>query len=955
MNPTFLKIIHINIQSLCNKINEVQLFLNDVQPDVVCFTEHWLLDDYKVHFPGFNVTGYFCRRFTTHGGVIIYTRSEFDAIEIKKITNSAEEIHIECTAIKCTVDNFSFCILTLYRSPKGNVDKFFNKLDVILNEALKTCDYVVLNGDLNIDAMDDTNKQYTNGLLRDVFDSFGIISLIEGPTRVCRTRASAIDYVVTNIERKYCTVKVFDPSLSDHFAQSLTITTPNASKIVPDSGVTLIGTRRMSEKNLAHFSLLLGEINWNVCFMFCSIDQQFDCFMENLIFCFEKSCPKVVSKVKSGRGILNKSRTWVTQEISNMKKIVDCWCSLKNTFRTESIHKQYVIVRKEYRRCLRQAKYNYYGSRIQNSTSKTKEIWNIVNSELGRGKKQSEIILSSDNNTIKDPRRVANQFGKHFSTLAVTKLKSHFTVMSSACTHSINTPVHSMQILQFTESEVENAVHEIKNKYSCGFDEINVIVFTVAINIILQPFTKLINNSFMNGLFPNILKIARVIPLLKKANDPKSDISNYRPISVLPVISKIMEILMAKRILEFLYRNRLLSDAQHGYLKGRSTESACFGFIEFVTRTLDDNKLAAGMFFDLSCAFDSVNKEFLANKLEKLGVRGVVNDWIISYLNNRKMLVKVADGVSDRFDVGLGVPQGSVLGPLLYVLFVNDLELHMNVECLVTYADDTTIGISANSQEELIMKVELSAKMFKEWCTKNNLMLNCDKTAFIVFHKRKEVLPCHVHVDNCIIVNQETTKLLGLTIDQNLTWNAHLDGVCKKLNSTFFAIKNLKDSLPLDGILRVYYALAYPSLSFNVILWGRSTCSKRVFMNQKRIIRLMFNLKNVESCRSFFIRYNLLTLYSIFIYKCCMYVFNNKDVFVRNCQMHMYETRNGLDILLSQHNLALYEKGPMYSCGKVYNRLPNFIKHCDTVFSFKNKLKTFLVEKCYYSLDEFLA
>ena len=299
------------------------------------------------------------------------------------------------------------------------------------------------------------------------------------------------------------------------------------------------------------------------------------------------------------------------------------------------------------------------------------------------------------------------------------------------------------------------------------------------------------------------------------------------------ILSKIPERVGYNRISNFVEKNHILTLSQHGFRSGKSVETASCHLLEHVYQCLDEGKYVVSLMFDLSKAFDTVNKEILSLKLHSIGIRGNILSWLMSYMESRSLVVHLNGEKSDVHDVELGVPQGSVLGPLLFMLYINDLPCHMK-NCHVTmFADDTTITVSANTPEELQSLVGNTIELLSTWCQRNKLILNEKKTVLINFHLQRPV-PNHIVLyEN--VTRSESAKLLGTFLDHKLSWTNHVDHVCKKLNKAYFAMLQLKSTLDKDSLVNIYYSLAYSHLSFNIMAWGRTIELQRVFVGQKKL------------------------------------------------------------------------------------------------------------------------
>ena len=266
-------------------------------------------------------------------------------------------------------------------------------------------------------------------------------------------------------------------------------------------------------------------------------------------------------------------------------------------------------------------------------------------------------------------------------------------------------------------------------------------------------------------------------------------------------------------------------------------------FIQHINDTIDNNDIVVGIFFDLSRAFDTLHADFVSDKLYNLGIRGNINKCLISYLTQRKFYVRQGDVKSKQYNIDIGTPQGSVLGPQIFLLYVNDLPEHISEGKTFMYADDTSVIISHPDPNEISNKVNITLQQFCDWCNKNRLIINADKTVIIQFHTRFQK-SCNFNFSlyNNTIKLEQKIKFLGSIVDGQLTWEPHITFLSNKLNKVYYVIGQLKNRLSSDSLLSVYYALCYSAISYNIVVWGRSVHVKRIFILQKRIIRLLYNL-----------------------------------------------------------------------------------------------------------------
>lgn len=926
------------------------------RPDVLCMTEHWLPHDGlgNMGFMDYSVTAAFCRSTGRHGGVVIYTRECIDAQGIISVSALSSERHFEIAGVVMTLGQERLTVLTAYRSPNGDVQVFMDGLCSALVMAADLGRRVILCGDFNVDALRDTMEKRS---LFDVFESFGLSMKINEPTRIQTNRhgmttRSCIDFMVSNIEEYG--VSVVDLSLSDHLALMLKCrgSLGEPLSIINDNKDPSIIKYKFSNRNLDLFRYHLGAADWSELYNSSCIDGRFRQLMLILSGCLEVSC-RVSSANYSGYRCKGPDKTWITDEIkSKSQDLKNLFWLLKNTntYENNQIYKEN---KKQYRKLLIRAKQIYFEKRICNAHNKTSASWKIVNKILGRTKSGAphEIKLIRHNGgVITQEKEISDAFAEYFTTVAEDKLRRHYGGhLSDRCTVTEHGCL-SVFLRPVTEAEMYKIILNLKNKKSTCTDNIPASAIKHASDILVPHLTYLANESLVNGKFPAILKCAKIVPVYKKGDT--EDMQNYRPISILSVISKILEKVMYARISNFVEANSLLSDSQHGFRTGRSTESACFELTNYLHAMMDRRRYVAGLFFDLSRAFDSVDLKFVREKLHRLGIRGVALGWMMSFLMDRSVVVRQGSSVSGPHRVGVGVAQGSVMGPLIFLLYVNDLSRAISDGLLVNFADDTTIIVTSETQELLIEKITSAMQEFEKWCFANKLILNSSKTVCVLFSRKYMSREVVQDFQNLNIIVDASARFLGLHVDEALSWEQHVQQVCGRLNSAYFALLNLRQKVGELCLIDVYYAMVYSHIAYCVIAWGQTTGWERVFKTQKRIVRIIFNLSYRESCRDYFIRHNLMTFPCIYIYKCALFVKNNLSKF-STLTNGVYNTRSHTTLLYQSHRTARYEKSSLYSCQKIYNKLPKDIRDVENEKHFKNGLKNWLIDTCYYSLAEF--
>ena len=912
-----IKLFHLNVQSIKNKIDELELTLNDKKIDIACVTEHWLQssDPKSLVIEGYEVLSYFSRNLHEHGGSLILVKQCLANMfkSYAPVSSAAIEAHCEI----CGVTFKDVCIICCYRPGTGNVDVFLDLLFSVFSNVLGRYSKLIFCGDLNIDYLTESNNKQK---LCDLFDSFGLTITTKEPTRICTNRNGAtsisiIDYVVTNIESVMYSCKIFNPHTSDHLAHLMEFSLTSCDNATREDSYTKQQSgRHLSPTNIQAFTSLIQRQNWDKLLNnYEGTDRVWWEFLDNIKYCLDCSCPLKSQVLRN-----TKTKNWYNSQLAELKLELDKLFWLQKNIGSAETSQNYKIRKKEYKNKIRNAKKEYYKNKIDNSGNKSKMIWKIVNTQLNKQNLNNHPIeLTINNKLITEPNDIAKEFVDYFSSVSEKKIKDKYGSISTICSES---PMlrNSIMVTNTDEFEIRNIICRLQNKNSAGADGINSKLLKSISHLICHPLSDLINLSLLEGVFPNVLKTANVTPIYKK-ND-RNSIENYRQISLVSVFSKVLEKVVYRRIIDFVSKYGIVENCQHGFLPGKSTETASFNLLNFICQNLDQGKFVVALFFDLSIAFDTVNKSFLLTKLYNMGIRGTLLNWINSYMTDRKIIVKYGDIFSDNKPISLGVPQGSVLGPLLFILYVNDASAHLGGNHLTMYADDLTVVVASENLMELRTNIIKVQGDFEEWCKTNNLILNNDKTVIVNAHIRKPV-PDNFFIKNNIKTSN-AVKFLGTYLDSTCSFDVHIEHVCAKLNSAYFATLKLKSTLSEAGLLTVYYSLVYSFASYNVIVWGWSRLCKRVFIAQKRILRLIFNMGYRESCRSIFVEKKILTFPCIYMYKCLKFFNENRHLFTN------LNSNNGTRMkdlyVIPRHRTSFFERSPMYNCIKLYNGLaPN--------------------------------
>ena len=465
---------------------------------------------------------------------------------------------------------------------------------------------------------------------------------------------------------------------------------------------------------------------------------------------------------------------------------------------------------------------------------------------------------------------------------------------------------------------------------------------------------QLCNQSFIKGVFPNELKLAKVVPIFKQGN--RELCQNYRPVSILPCLSKVFERLMYDRLISFLHKHRLICELQFGFRKGRSSFMALTEAIDLITNAVDKGDSIVGVFLDLSKAFDTVNHDIMLQKLHKYGVRGIPYEWFRSYLNNRRRFISFNGTISEEDKITCGVPQGSILGPLLFLIYINDLTTVSENYKALLFADDANLFFTKSDCNDVDYQICNELTKIQEWMNCNALSLNLNKTQYMIYtSKGRDAQDLDIKLNGTKIQRVFETKFLGVKIDAKLTWIPHIKFISKKLWKSIGIILKARKKIDTATMKSLYYAFVYPYLSYCNHVWGKTymTHLKPLVLLQKKIVRIVTGSSYLAQTEPLMKQNKILNINSINDYSRAIFLYNFtrsnlptmfQNYFDYNREYHPYNTRYRNDLHTASYNLDV-RKFSIRAAGPVlWNALPREIRDSPTVHSFKRRLKLYLSE-----------
>lgn len=898
------------------------------KPDVLALTEHWLKPGEHLVVDGYRLAFCFSRVDGIHGGSGILVKSELKCQELEVLKQKSIEKVIECSAIKLI--ELKMVIINIYRPPNGEIDDFLLRLEVILEEINDRMNMIIVTGDFNIDISKNDNRAKN---LLDTFKRFNLHHQIKEPTRIAKSTKTVIDNIFTNINN--CETEVLLSALSDHLAQRMTMVIEKGCAKIPR-----IEKRFFHQDRLDVMKCELGGMDWFDVISSDDVNCSYSNFIRILTLSIERNTyKKIVSVGNSPKDV------WMTDHIKRLCGIKrQMYEAVLQNNLDKDIYRNFCSnLKKEIEHSRRKTYANY----ITNSSNPIKKTWEIINQIQGKmNNKHFEIdALQTKGKTNIQTLTDMNEYFINTVDNQVTR----------PCVRNNKKLIATFALYLTNHQEVVNTIKDLNNTTATGIDEVPVSVLKHCAEELAPPLVHIINTSFQRGIFPDDLKHIIIRPIYKKGE--KSKFENYRPIALISNISKIFEKIVLARMVTFLDKNKLLNTNQNGYIRGRSTTRALFQFLMEILDGINKQESVICTLLDLSRAFDSVHHGVLLEKLESLGFRGVVLEWIASYLTDRKQCVATFDSTgkeirSEWCKVSLGVPQGSILGPMLFLLYVNDLPDIVD-GLIVMYADDTSIVTRAADEGATTNKLKVNLEEMEGWFSQNNLKLNINKTNFIKFTNNENTWQTSYHGN--ILTGAENASFLGWSIDSHLSWRQHVDFLANKLNSSCYALRMVARNVGVSAAVTVYYSNVYSRLKYGIIFWGNSVDSRRLFVLQKACIRSVFGASARDSCVNIFKTNNILTLPSMFVLECALFVKQNYDEFFKKYELsHGHDTRgNNHNFLLQpQTHLTKIQKNVLHQCIKIYNYLPVNIRELSHK-QFKVTLRNILVKQTLYTVDDF--
>ena len=958
--PDCLKIFHLNIVSFNKKGRRLSAYLKclNFKFNIICLTEirENNIGIIEKEFPDFDI--YLDNPQKSKGGVGLLIRKNIFK-DIREYGSTSDlTLNNKCSCNKCQIENKwvsmkiknqEIVIGGIYRHPNNDiatVNCFNSALENSLSQINKNSISIIL-GDINIDLLQE--KDYVDTYITNFF-KHNYIPAITVPTRITHHSATLIDHIFIKLPTKYiqnkCSSGNLYECLSDHLPNftfiDISAPTINNRPFVRQFSVTqanLFTESLQSEAPLIEDRDLIEANN------------SYNIFSENYLRLFNKYFPfKQISRkqfkdkpyITAGLKISIRTKNKLYQKYLKNKSPENeaSWKNFRNRLNT----------------CIKRAEERYYSEILKSNQSNSTNLWKtfgkILNKKKIKHKRNYSLIFN--NRTITDTQEIVEIFNNFFCEIGNNLASKFPSNNNSEYKKYLKDPaLQTMYLYKTNVKEITETIKRLKNTHSSGHDEFSSKFIKLSTPLLAPALEKIFNLAIKTGTYPDMLKIAKVIPVFKKGCT--TSINNYRPISILSSVNKIFEKILYTRLIKYIDKFQLLYKYQYGFRKKHSTEQSLIEFVDKIRFNIEEKSLTCGIFIDLSKAFDTVDHNILISKLEHYGIRGIALNLFKSYLTNRKQYVQLDNYKSQTKSITCGVPQGSVLGPLLFLLFINDLPNSTPIGNFRIFADDTNVFFHCENIHDIIPLGQTIMLGLNSWFKANKMTLNTDKTSFIIF-KSKYLnipnIPNEIEFLNTKITRAAQVKFLGITLDENLNWDTHINEICNRLKALFHVFYSIRDFLSKEDIKTIYYTLIYSRIKYGITIFGHDCKSKvkKLQTLQNQLLKVLSHKNYRFSTEQLHKEFKLMTVENItkhetlsfvhkFIYNCLPPVF--KEYF--KPLNHTHGTRNRDQTLeIKAHSSVIAANSVQIMGAKLWNSLSNEYKILTKTKCFRNELKEHL-------------
>ena len=943
-----IAILYLNIRSLNKNFDKLHnLLVNMIsKPDIIALSETWITEK---RFDKYNLPGFYflhTKSPSNSGGVAFFISNQYNAEIIHDYDLNVKD----CEDLWIEVDmspKRPLVIGTIYRHPRYSFDLFEDSLITSINKLNRKNKNYVFGGDINIDLLleDDRIRDYKNN-----YSSIGCNQHINSFTRLPSN--TLLDHIYSNFESTELQTEILTEDITDHLP--ILAVLPYQKKHTNKQQHYHI--RDMRNFNKQHF---LDELDFELKSFFTStpMDTPIDTLWENFEAIFNKAISNHAPLRKlTKKEIKLQEKPWITKAIQTSIRFKNIM--FKIAIKSGHLPTYYKKYRNLLTRVIDQSKRHYYGNQIRKNKGNSKKLWSTINNIISnkkRQEKQIQKLLKSDGDETLDPYEICNELNTTFVQMADKLMESNQRSSKPKKTKidHITSSNKSFFLKPMTENDMKKMISNLNSAKSTRSDTPAIKFIKIGQEVIVPYVVYIFNKCITEGHFPTSLKIAEVVPIFKSGG--KTISTNYRPISLLSAFSKLFEQYMATQLMHFFNKHQTLHNLQYGFRQGSSTELAVANICEDLSNAIDGGSINCTAFIDLAKAFNTVNHDILCKKLDKYGIRGEPLRLIESYLASRWQYTTTNNVKSALMEINVGVPQGSSLGPLLFLVYINDLPLYTSLKVRL-FADDACLSYENENPQIIEEVVNRELGKVNEWLLDNKLFLNFSKSTYLIFTNKRLQHNFSIKLNHIEIKQSNYTKYLGITIDNKLTWQQHIMNLKSKLARNNYTLYKLSRYVNENTLRTVYFSLIHPFLQYCISAWGGAAESHILLLErlQKQAIRNICRQPPLTHTDPLFLSQKILKLTDIHEFQVGKLIYdrlaNNpigENNLIKIQDIHSYNTRaSSNDNLYHQYVRTNKGIGSLKHQGpKIWMKIPTEIKKSDTIFHFKSKFKQHLLNK----------
>ena len=946
-SDTGLSLLCFNIRSFSKNSEEFLGYISNCKHsfDVIVLTETWAKDEtqYSFQIPGYNSLHNF-RKNKRGGGVSIFIKDTYKYTSIDELDISEEAFESIGATIYYPESEKSFNVIGVYRPPDKSVNDATEKLRYLINDKLLHRQETIITGDFNICLLKEEHSEQTKDFMNMMKEYF-FRPLITRPTRFSDNGATVIDHIWTN-SPVTANSYIFYCDITDHCPVYCRLNI----QFETENKLKKVKFRDMSLANKQKFHDMLNNTDWDRELRgILNTNDQVSKLLGIISDYYNQCFPIKIKTI----GLNRLTKPWITDTLlKSINRKHNLYKLVQQNLYDKELYKRYANILTS---LIRTSKVLYYKQQFELYKNDIKKTWAIINNTIKPGKKITSILkLYHNNETITEPAKIAETLNNHFAGIGLA-LRNALPHRANNCFRKYlpATTTNSIYIQPCTSSEVKSVILGLKNvKGNCN--SLSTKLLKENSLALSGPIAQIFNNIIQSGQYPDILKLACITAIFKGGD--KTNPNNYRPISSLPILNKLFEKLLHKRLNSY-FENNIFCKEQYGFRKKKSTSDAVNELLSKAYSAINKKEHLGAVFLDLSKAFDTVSHDILLLKLEHYGIRGTPLKLLESYLSNRHQFVTVNGYKSKTKEINIGVPQGSVLGPLLFLIYINDLPLSTRNMKSILFADDTTLFASHRDAITLTKIMSDDLALVREWLIANRLTLNINKTYYTIFTTGTRFLPndLRVTIGEHAIERRLSGKFLGMTLDDKLTFKEHINTVKGKVSKLVGLLFQLKKVFPLEVLNKLYYSLIYPHLNYCILAWGsaKPTFLYPLITLQKRIARILTDSSYYAHSDPLFNQLKMMKIKDLYLFHCQIFMYKiiNLDKYpnfreeINAIQpAHSYNMRYS-NLITPYCRSDVCKQSLLYQGIRAWNQLTNDVKTSSSLNSFKSKCKMKLVSK----------